>query len=107
MEELPIVQAHINKRGGYITGPVCNYHEKMRHLPAERIKMGDRRRKSEYSIKVSNITFLNGTLELNQVSEALGQIDQSTIEGYTNCIQNNTVLVEDLAKEESVEATIE
>lgn len=55
LEQLPLVQGHINSRGGYITAKVADYHESQNHLPAERIKMGDRRKGSNYQIMVAEI----------------------------------------------------
>lgn len=54
-DELPLIQGHINARGGYITDKVVRHHEEMMHLPLPRLQMGDRRRGSNYHLKVDSI----------------------------------------------------
>lgn len=55
MDKLPVIQCHVNARGGYITGKVADYHEGLGHLPTPRIAMGDRRKGTDYHIKVVSI----------------------------------------------------
>jgi hypothetical protein len=76
LEQMPLVQFHMNDRGGYVPGSILDYHESMGYLPKPRLKMGDRRRGVSYTIKVGHIQWF---IE-NQVTVPVEAIDNASVE---------------------------
>jgi hypothetical protein len=91
LDQMPLVQFHVNDRGGYVPGSILDYHESMGHLPKPRLKMGDKRRGVSYTIKVGHIQWF---IE-NSVTVTVEAINTASLEASSEDPCSNELILEE------------